>query len=263
MHAFVTSTPVTVRTSGTQPSVCAPRMSVAPISRRTFTLSTLSAIAASLLPNTVAAQTATQTAPATAPDRVKQANDLRRLVRQEITKDPTIAATLLRLAFHDSFTFDVSSGKGGANGSIRLETARGENFGLQRAVDVLRPIQAQTGLGWGDAVAVAGAEAVEATGGPRINVQLGRDQAEEGDPTGILPSLVETVPELRKRFQPRGYNDRDLVALSGAHTLGKMGGQGQFVAEPNRFKNEYVAICQFCSFVSTSSSNHVVILQLL
>lgn len=149
-----------------------------------------------------------------------------------------MAATLLRLAFHDSFTIDLVSGKGGANGSIRLETGRGENFGLERAVNVLRPIQASTGLGWGDLVAVAGAEAVEATGGPSIEVRLGRDQAEEEDPRGALPSPSETVDQLRARFAPRGFDDADLVALSGAHTLGRVGGGGPFVAEPNRFKNE-------------------------
>ncbi|KAI0562132.1 L-ascorbate peroxidase [Gracilaria domingensis] len=153
-----------------------------------------------------------------------------------------MAATLLRLAFHDSFTFDLVSGKGGANGSIRLETGRGENFGLQRAVDALRPMQASIGLGWGDVVAVAGAEAVEATGGPHIDVRLGRDQAETEDPRGALPSLTDTVDELRARFEPRGFSDLDIVALSGAHTLGRVGGGGPFVAEPNRFKNEYGSI---------------------
>lgn len=93
-------------------------------------------------------------------------------------------------------------------------------------------------MSWGDVVAVAGAVAVEATGGPRIDLQLGRENASVQDPRGALPSPAETVDELRKRFQPRGFDDRDLVALSGAHTLGKVTGAGPFVAEPNRFQNE-------------------------
>lgn len=152
--------------------------------------------------------------------------------------DPTIAATLVRLAFHDSFTTDLSTHQGGANGSIRLETNRGENFGLQRAVDALKPLQQETGLSWGDVVAVAGAAAVEATGGPGIDLELGRDSADVEDPRGALPSSAETVNELRARFAPRGFDDRDLVALSGAHTLGMVRGAGPFVAEPDRFQNE-------------------------
>jgi cytochrome c peroxidase len=156
-----------------------------------------------------------------------------------VMNDPTIAATLLRLAFHDSFTFDLESGKGGANGSIRLETGRGENSGLGRAVTALEGVQSKTGLGWGDLVAVAGAEAVSAAGGPVIEIALGRDDAETGDPQGALPSPQETVDELRARFAPRGFTDRDLVALSGAHTLGRVSGSGPFVKESNRFLNDY------------------------
>jgi catalase (peroxidase I) len=146
------------------------------------------------------------------------------------------------LQFHDSFTFDVKSKRGGANGSIRLETGRGENFGLARAVDALVPIQAESGLSWGDTVALAGAVAVRATGGPDIPVTLGRVTAKSQDPTGILPNLVETVEELRRRFGPRGFDDRDLVALSGAHSLGRASGGGAFVKENTKFKNEYVCV---------------------
>lgn len=225
-------------------------MALGPMSRRAFTLTALSAIVAQALPSAALAQygrarptTTTTTAPST---REAAAAAFRKQVRAAISTDPTMAATLLRLAFHDSFTFDLDTGKGGANGSIRFETGRGENFGLARAVDAIKPMQEATGLGWGDAVAVAGAEAVEATGGPRIEVQLGRDNADVEDPRGALPSLVETVEELRKRFVPRGFNDRDIVALSGAHTLGRAGGGGEFVAESNKFKNEYVALRPCC-----------------
>lgn len=246
MSAFVPSTTLPIRSRNALPQIRStriitrpnqPQMSAAPLSRRAFTLAALSALSLPLIPKQALAQLS---APTAAPPAVRksQATALRTGVRAAIRSDPTIAATLLRLAFHDSFTFDLDTGKGGANGSIRFETDRSENFGLQRAVDVLRPIQISSGLGWGDAVAVAGAEAVEATGGPRIDVQLGRDQAETEDPRGALPGFTETVDELRARFAPRGFSDVDIVALSGAHTLGRVGGGGPFVAEPNRFKNE-------------------------
>lgn len=114
-------------------------------------------------------------------------------------------------------------------------------------------MQARTRLGWGDCIAVAGAEAVEATGGPHIDVALGRDSASEEDPRGALPALSETVDKLRARFRPRGFEDIDIVALSGGHTLGRVGGGGPFVSEPNKFKNEYVnffAVLSVCIFLT-------------
>lgn len=160
----------------------------------------------------------------------------RDLIRAAIARDPTLAGTFLRASFHDAFP--QAGSRGGANGSLRFEVRRGENFGLKRAVDILAEVVEKSGLGWADAFAVAGAVAVEETGGPRISVKLGRVDAEEGDPTGILPGFDETVVELRNRFEPRGYDDRDLVALSGAHTLGRSS-NGVFVKESNKFRNDY------------------------
>lgn len=160
----------------------------------------------------------------------------RALVRTRIAADPTIAGTFLRASFHDAF---ASAGtRGGANGSLRFEVSREENFGLKRAVDALAEVSRESGLGWADCFALAGAVAVEETGGPGIVVRLGRVDATEGDPTDIMPDFAETVVELRNRFEPRGYDDRDLVALSGAHTLGRSG-NGVFVKESNRFRNDY------------------------
>lgn len=211
-------------------------MSDTPLSRRAVILSALAIATSQLLPSSTIAEGL----PIRPPTAEQRAKELRELIAKAVVRDPTIAGTLLRLAFHDSFTMDPATRRGGANGSIRLETARGENFGLARAVDVLRPLQELTALSWGDVVAIGGAQAVESTGGPRINVRLGRENATVEDPGNILPKPDLVVSELRDLFGPRGFDDRDIVALSGAHTLGRAGGGGPFVAEPNKFKNEYV-----------------------
>ncbi len=89
------------------------------------------------------------------------------------------------------------------------------------------------------AMAVAGAAAVEASGGPAISFPLGRGTADAADPDGLLPGFEESVSELERDFAARGLGKRDLVALSGGHTLGIARGSGPFVAEPNAFGNDY------------------------
>ena len=85
---------------------------------------------------------------------------IREGVRRLVEKDPKIAASLLRLAFHDAIARDTETREGGANGSIRYELGRRVNYGLSRPLDALAPIQAASGLTWSDTIALAGAEAV-------------------------------------------------------------------------------------------------------
>ena len=106
-------------------------------------------------------------------------------VRRLISKDPKIAASLLRLAFHDAIARDTEIGEGGANGSIRFELGRRVNYGLQRPITALGPIQAVSGLTWADTIAVAGAEAVAVVGGPAIAPPLGRKDSASADPLNL------------------------------------------------------------------------------
>ena len=138
------------------------------------------------------------------------------------------SAVLLRLAFHDAAPFDAASTSGGANGSIQFELDRPENFGLKRGwrvVDAARARAAKAGvaLSAADAVALGGAYAVAVTGGPVIDVPIGRIDATGPDPPGRLPSESSTPAELVAAFALKGLSSRDLVALSGAHTLGAKG----------------------------------------
>ena len=75
-------------------------------------------------------------------------------VRALVEGDPKLAASLLRLAFHDATARDTESGEGGANGSILYELERRENYGLGLAIKALQPIKLTCGLGWADTIAV-------------------------------------------------------------------------------------------------------------
>ena len=72
-----------------------------------------------------------------------------------------------------------------------------------------------------DIIQLAGAVAVEATGGPRFRVRMGRVDATRADSFSPgLPGTSDSAEQLIGLFGGMGFNTRDLVALTGAHTLG-------------------------------------------
>ncbi|KAK6140680.1 hypothetical protein DH2020_025587 [Rehmannia glutinosa] len=178
------------------------------------------------------------------------ATDEKSLLQDEIRKvlSKGKAAGLLRLVFHDAGTFDNGDKTGGMNGSIVYELDRPENMGLQKSLKAIQPgilarlredlesIQFQK-LSWADLIAVAGAEAVSVCGGPDIPVQLGRIDATVPDPDGKLPEESLGATAMKQCFQKKGFSAQELVALSGAHTLGSKG-----FGNPTVFDNSYYKI---------------------
>ncbi|CAA2986306.1 cationic peroxidase 1-like [Olea europaea subsp. europaea] len=74
-----------------------------------------------------------------------------------------------------------------------------------------------------DILAVAARDSVVALGGPSWEVQLGRRDsttASESKANDDIPSPSMDLPELINSFKKQGLNMKDLVALSGGHTLG-------------------------------------------
>ena len=130
----------------------------------------------------------------------------------------------VRIAWHDSGTFDQSTGTGGANGSIRFdeELSHGANAGLSKARAFLAPFKARFPVvSWADIIQMASAEAIELAGGPRIPMVYGRVDADRCPSEGNLPDAMQGAQHLRDVFHRMGFNDREIVALSGAHTLGR------------------------------------------
>lgn len=93
-------------------------------------------------------------------------------------------------------------------------------------------------VGWADLMQAASAAAIEVCGGPKIPMKYGRKDAagpedcpKEGNlPGANLPGqqkgpFADGTPtpaaHLRKVFHRMGLSDQDIVALSGAHTLGR------------------------------------------
>jgi L-ascorbate peroxidase len=164
---------------------------------------------------------------------------LRDVIRAQL---PLAAAPIpLRMAFHDAASYDPATGTGGAQGLLRFARARehDENRSFKQAIEAIGAARDQhPELGWADVIAVAGAVAVELCEGPVITVGLGRRDATEALDYP-LPTEDIDGDDLRREFARRGFSDEDLVALSGAHTLGGRVGGPAFTADPRRFSNSY------------------------
>mmetsp|Transcript_36101 Transcript_36101/g.82912 ORF Transcript_36101/g.82912 Transcript_36101/m.82912 type:complete len:933 (+) Transcript_36101:70-2868(+) len=157
----------------------------------------------------------------------------------------------LRLAWHDAGTYDKTKSefpdRGGANGSIIYdpEINHGANNGLFKAVGYLKPFKADYPLvSWADLIQMAGAVGIEHAGGPKVAMKYGRKDVSgpEGCPgrqsrgTGDNAGLPDAFPggdgkfgcgatdpatHVRNIFYRMGFDDKGIVALSGAHTIGR------------------------------------------
>ncbi|DBB16818.1 hypothetical protein WJX82_007272 [Trebouxia sp. C0006] len=159
---------------------------------------------------------------------------------RELIKGRHCNPILVRVAWHDSGTYDKNISefpqRGGANGSVRFypEITHAANAGLPVAVELLKDIADKyDGVSYADLFQMASAQAIELAGGPHIPLRYGRTDTcteEEVAPEGRLPagagpfSEGVTMPgdHLRKVFYRMGFNDQEIVALSGAHTLGRV-----------------------------------------
>ena len=131
----------------------------------------------------------------------------------------------------------------------------GANAGLPTvALSLLQPIADKYVTSAGiishaDLWTLAANVAIEAMGGPSVPTRFGRIDAASSSESvegqaGRLPDGDKGVDHLREIFHPKGFTDRDIVALSGAHTVGKChadrsGFDGPWTERPLTFDNSY------------------------
>ncbi|XP_010446847.1 PREDICTED: L-ascorbate peroxidase 5, peroxisomal [Camelina sativa] len=178
-------------------------------------------------------------------DYLKEIEKARRDLRALISSK-NCAPIMLRLAWHDAGTYDAKKKTGGPNGSIRFkeELNRSHNKGLEKAVAFCEEVKVKhPRVSYADLYQLAGVVAVEVTGGPAIPFTPGRKDADSPD-DGELPNPNEEASHLRTVFSRMGLSDRDIVALSGGHTLGRAHKErsdfeGPWTQEPLKFDNSY------------------------
>lgn len=165
-----------------------------------------------------------------------------------LSQNKQLAPTLLRLAFHDAGTYDAKANTGGPNGSVRNELNTPPNVKMDIAINFCEPVKLRHPIiSYADLYQLAGVVAVEVTGGPKIHFVPGRKDAPPQQDKGSLPNPSPTgsvVGHLRTIFHRMGLSDKDIVVLSGAHTLGRAhqdrsGFDGAFTRDPLTFDNSY------------------------
>jgi len=166
--------------------------------------------------------------------------------------DGSFGPVLVRLAWHAAGTYDaINSKDGGSNGATMRfspESAHGANAGLKVARDLLEPIkQRHPNVSYADLWTFASVVAIEAMGGPKIPWRNGRSDAPSAaacPPDGRLPNASRGSDHVRAIFYRMGLNDKEIVALAGAHALGRChkdrsGYDGPWTNSPTTFSNDY------------------------
>ncbi|KAK9050149.1 hypothetical protein SSX86_007008 [Deinandra increscens subsp. villosa] len=144
-----------------------------------------------------------------------------------VNSNPRNAAFLIRLLFHDCFVqgCDASLLLGGA-GSEKESPANDGVLGYEVIDDAKAAVEGVCPgvVSCADILAVAARDASVAVSGPSWVVRLGRrdsttsNAAEAGTD---LPRGNFDLTTLISNFQNKGLNAREMVALSGSHTIGQ------------------------------------------
>lgn len=133
---------------------------------------------------------------------------------------------------------------------MRYEAEGGDpaNAGLQHARVFLEPVKEKhSWITYADLWTLGGIVAIKEMGGPEIPWKGGRtDYVDDSKlpPRGRLPDGAQGSDHLRFIFYRMGFTDQEIVALSGAHNLGRChsdrsGFEGAWVNNPTRFSNQY------------------------
>ncbi|GLU14939.1 hypothetical protein SLE2022_314780 [Rubroshorea leprosula] len=152
-------------------------------------------------------------------------------VASAVQKEARMGASLLRLHFHDCFV-------NGCDASILLddtanltgEKNAGPNANSVRGYEVIDTIKSQLEnlcpgvVSCADIVAVAARDSTVALGGPSWTVLLGRRDSTTASQTAAnsnLPSPLSSLSALITAFSNKGFTAKEMVALSGSHTIGQ------------------------------------------
>ncbi|KAL3844976.1 hypothetical protein ACJIZ3_002379 [Penstemon smallii] len=153
---------------------------------------------------------------------------IKNTVNKALQSDPTLAAGLLRMHFHDCFIE-------GCDGSVLIDSTKGNtaekdspaNLSL-RGYEIIDAAKEQLEkqcpgvVSCADILAMAARDAVFFAGGPVYDIPKGRKDGRRSkiEDTANLPPPSFNSSQLINMFGQHGFTVQEMVALSGAHTLG-------------------------------------------
>lgn len=160
-------------------------------------------------------------------------------------------AQLVRNAWHASATYAAADNSGGSYyGTMIFEPEEFDfqNKGTAIARSFLSSIHVQNPwISRGDLWTLAGVAGVQECNGPKIKWRPGRLDDNTGTkaaPAGRIPDGDGDARYVRDFFSRMGFNDRETVALIGAHVLGRChrhvsGYDGPWGDDSNNFTNDF------------------------
>jgi len=180
---------------------------------------------------------------------------------ETLVKEKNCGPILIRLSWHDAGVYSNGNGLSGGcpNAAMRFtdggEGTFGANAGLPDvALGLLKPItekyvDQEAMISNADLWTLAANVAIKVMGGPDVPTRFGRVDAKSSAESvesqqGRLPDGDKGEDHLRDIFYPKGFSDKDIVVLSGAHTVGechldRSGFDGAWTEKPLAFDNTY------------------------
>ncbi|GJU55720.1 cationic peroxidase 1-like protein [Tanacetum coccineum] len=152
-----------------------------------------------------------------------------RAVNSAVSSEARMGASLLRLHFHDCFGCDASVLLD-TTANFTGEKGAGPNAGSIRGFNVIDTIKTQLErqcagvVSCADILAAAARDSVVALGGPGWNLVFGRRDsttANANTANSNLPAPTLSLSGLISSFSNQNLNTNEMVALSGAHTIGQ------------------------------------------
>ncbi|KVH81844.1 heme peroxidase [Cynara cardunculus var. scolymus] len=153
-----------------------------------------------------------------------------RAVNAAVSKEARMGASLLRLHFHDCFGCDASVLLDDTANFIGEKTA-GPNNNSLRGFEVIDTIKTQLErmcpgvVSCSDILSAVARDSVVTLGGPSWNVLFGRRDSTKANLNAAnsnLPSPDSSLSALISTFSNKGFTVNEMVALSGAHTIGQV-----------------------------------------
>ncbi|XP_045818059.1 peroxidase 64-like [Trifolium pratense] len=149
-------------------------------------------------------------------------------VKDATAKDKTVPAALLRMHFHDCFIRGCdASVLLNSKGNNKAEKDGPPNISLHAFYVIDKAKKALEAkcpgvVSCADILALAARDAVYLSGGPKWDVPKGRKdgRTSKAIETRQLPAPTFNISQLQQSFSQRALSAKDLVALSGGHTLG-------------------------------------------